>query len=90
MDNENIQLELDLNLNPDTPGDVFINKVKDLSKKHNISFIEALEVIKYLDGELDYLKDTIKVLYQIDENINILAHKTGKGLTNIADEMRSY
>ena len=52
MNNEFSQLEYNFeNFNDykiDSEKDVLIENIKDLSKKHNISFIEALGVFKYL------------------------------------------
>lgn len=50
--------------------DILINTVKELSKKHEISFIEALEVIKYTNSELHYnLRDIKDALYEIDRTL---------------------
>ncbi|MDU4935174.1 MAG: hypothetical protein E6X43_07595 [Peptostreptococcaceae bacterium] len=92
MDDNFIPLEeLDLeNCESKSSEDRLIDRVKKLSKKHSISFIEALEIIKYNESYLYYLEDIKSALYEIDRDIMGLTYKAEKCLENIADEMRSY
>jgi len=66
-----------------SPEETTINKIKDLSKEHNISFIEALEVIKYLECKMHYLESIKDALYEIDRTIMSLDSSVCKELNNI-------
>lgn len=68
-------IETDFNLDytqADQPEDVLIKKIKDLSEKHNISFIEALEVIKHIEDNTCILGGISDALFEIEKSIRSL------------------
>lgn len=67
----------------ESPEESIISRVKDLSNKYDISFIEALEVVKYLESNMYYLEEIKSALYEIDKTIMSLDSSVCKELNNI-------
>lgn len=87
MDTKYLPLEIDdwssYNIKSESPEEAIINKVKDLSNKHNISFMEALEVVKHLESNMHYLESIKDALYEIDRTIMSLDNSVCRELNNI-------
>lgn len=79
-------LECDLNwdnIECKSYEDELIDKAKSLAKKHNITFIESLEVIKHIEDKSYYLKDIKDALYEVDKSIMDLRNSICEELSNI-------
>ena len=91
MNNEFGQLEYNFeNFNDykiDSEKDVLIENIKDLSKKHNISFIEALGVFKYLKYDDYYLREINSAIYELDRTMMEFRSSICKELNHIKKVM---